>query len=67
MRSLKLALLSNPLLGRNAPVGTLGAGEGTRTLDIKLGKLALYQLSYARVAVGDMLIPRSDVNLTSKT
>ena len=31
--------------------GTAGvkkAGEGTRTLDIQLGKLALYQLSYAR-------------------
>ena len=27
------------------------AGEGTRTLDIQLGKLALYQLSYARDAV----------------
>ena len=26
------------------------AGEGTRTLDIQLGKLALYQLSYARIA-----------------
>ena len=26
-----------------------GAGEGTRTLDIQLGKLTLYQLSYARV------------------
>ena len=26
------------------------AGEGTRTLDIQLGKLALYQLSYARNA-----------------
>jgi hypothetical protein len=25
------------------------AGEGTRTLDIQLGKLALYQLSYARI------------------
>ena len=25
-----------------------GAGEGTRTLDIQLGKLTLYQLSYAR-------------------
>ncbi|MEY5062109.1 MAG: hypothetical protein RLZZ112_73, partial [Verrucomicrobiota bacterium] len=25
-----------------------GAGEGTRTLDINLGKVALYQLSYAR-------------------
>ena len=27
---------------------TRRAGEGTRTLDIQLGKLALYQLSYAR-------------------
>lgn len=27
------------------------AGEGTRTLDIQLGKLALYQLSYARMIV----------------
>jgi hypothetical protein len=26
-----------------------GAGEGTRTLDIQLGKLTLYQLSYARL------------------
>ena len=25
-----------------------GAGEGTRTLDTELGKLVLYQLSYAR-------------------
>ena len=26
------------------------AGEGVRTLDIQLGKLALYQLSYTRNA-----------------
>ncbi len=26
-----------------------GAGEGIRTLDIHLGKVTLYQLSYARV------------------
>jgi hypothetical protein len=26
-----------------------GAGEGVRTLDINLGKVALYQLSYARI------------------
>ncbi len=26
------------------------AGEGSRTLDLQLGKLSLYQLSYARVA-----------------
>lgn len=29
---------------------TRGAGNGARTRDIKLGKLALYQLSYARPA-----------------
>ena len=27
-----------------------GAGNGVRTRDIKLGKLALYQLSYARTS-----------------
>jgi hypothetical protein len=26
----------------------IGAGEGIRTLDIHLGKVVLYQLSYAR-------------------
>ncbi len=26
-----------------------GAGERTRTVDIQLGKLTLYQLSYARI------------------
>lgn len=29
----------------------IGAGEGTRTLGINLGKVALYQLSYARTQV----------------
>ena len=28
---------------------TNGAGEGIRTLDIHLGKVVLYQLSYARI------------------
>ena len=28
-----------------------GAGNGGRTRDLKLGKLALYQLSYARIKV----------------
>ncbi len=28
---------------------SVGAGDGTRTRDLKLGKLSLYQLSYARV------------------
>ncbi len=27
----------------------IGAGDGTRTHDIQLGKLTLYQLSYARM------------------
>lgn len=30
----------------------IGAGDGVRTHDIKLGKLVLYQLSYARVPGG---------------
>jgi hypothetical protein len=29
-------------------LGSYGAGNGARTRGIKLGKLALYQLSYAR-------------------
>jgi hypothetical protein len=33
------------------------AGEGTRTLDIQLGKLALYQLSYARIKRSIEFIP----------
>jgi hypothetical protein len=32
-----------------------GAGEGTRTLDIQLGRLALYQLSYSR-SLGNVLM-----------
>jgi hypothetical protein len=30
----------------------IGAGEETRTLDVHLGKVVLYQLSYARSAEG---------------
>lgn len=30
-----------------------GAGKGTRTLDLDLGKVALYQLSYSRIADGE--------------
>ena len=36
------------VLSPQTPVRMPGAGNGTRTRDIKLGKLALYQLSYAR-------------------
>ncbi len=30
-------------------VGKFGAGKESRTLDLNLGKVALYQLSYSRV------------------
>jgi len=32
-----------------------GAGEESRTLDLNLGKVALYQLSYSRI--GALLLP----------
>ena len=40
-----------------------GAGDGIRTRDINLGKVALYQLSYSR-EVSDPILPSllSDVN-----
>jgi hypothetical protein len=31
--------------------GVFGAGDGIRTRDINLGKVALYQLSYSRLGV----------------
>ncbi len=30
---------------------TLGAGNGARTRDLNLGKVALYQLSYSRIHI----------------
>jgi len=30
-----------------------GAGEESRTLDLNLGKVALYQLSYSRIELGN--------------
>ena len=30
-----------------------GAGEESRTLDLNLGKVALYQLSYSRVVISN--------------
>ncbi len=36
-----------------------GAGEGTRTLDIQLGKLTLYQLSYTRTGLQSKRIGES--------
>ena len=38
---------SNPVFIRG------GAGEETRTLDVYLGKVVLYQLSYTRIALED--------------
>jgi hypothetical protein len=35
-----------------------GAGEETRTLDVHLGKVVLYQLSYAREKKGQWYPPR---------
>src|SRR5471032_3030553 len=37
--------------GLRAAIRNSGAGEESRTLDLNLGKLALYQLSYSRVGV----------------
>ena len=34
------------------------AGDGARTRDIKLGRLALYQLSYSRIATPLLLLLR---------
>ncbi len=36
-----------------------GASEGSRTLDNHLGKVALYQLSYARTENGGKVIIRN--------
>ncbi len=33
-----------------------GAGDGIRTRDINLGKVALYQLSYSRLSTAEGLI-----------
>jgi hypothetical protein len=39
-----------PMILRHRGFGQNGAGEETRTLDVHLGKVVLYQLSYARKA-----------------
>jgi hypothetical protein len=35
---------------RELPFSEYGAGKESRTLDLNLGKVALYQLSYSRVS-----------------
>jgi hypothetical protein len=37
-------------------VEEIGAGDGIRTRDIDLGKVALYQLSYSRSREGNFII-----------
>ena len=39
-----------------------GASEGIRTLDIHVGNVMLYQLSYARVLIGAKFLPQSAPN-----
>ena len=56
---LAFAVVSGEFRVRRRPSGSggltgsalrsLSAGDGARTRDIKLGKLALYQLSYSRI------------------
>src|SRR5688572_21862838 len=44
--------LPTELGGRPSPHGRLGgAGDGSRTRDIQLGRLKLYQLSYSRLSL----------------
>ena len=46
---LRLGPLGNAALKKNPDIVGIGAGNGTRTRDINLGKVALYQLSYSRI------------------
>ena len=43
------------------------AGDGARTRDIKLGRLALYQLSYSRTATSYSIPPDPPSNGSSTT
>jgi hypothetical protein len=40
----------------NGVEGFTGAGDGVRTRDIDLGKVALYQLSYSRPAFSNLIL-----------
>src|SRR5450830_88705 len=51
--------MRSPLQTKKGPEGPLslsGAGEESRTLDLNLGKVALYQLSYSRME--SLLLPQ---------
>ncbi len=57
-----LGIESSPIVGVEP---NIGAGDGIRTRDINLGKVALYQLSYSRAGGGLINILRrvcSEVN-----
>jgi hypothetical protein len=45
-------LLEHYVAGKVARRKSTGAGDGVRTRDINLGKVALYQLSYSRSNLG---------------
>jgi hypothetical protein len=49
---------------RESATSAFGAGDGTRTRDLELGKLRLYQLSYAR-SFEALRILRYDPNCVS--
>src|ERR1700736_1330023 len=55
-------------VGGQVPLGGgVGAGDGIRTRDINLGKVALYQLSYSRIRAVESSLsrnPREGVNPT---
>ena len=51
--------------GRDFPES--GAGEESRTLDLNLGKVALYQLSYSRVEYYHVLLPQLGAGEESRT
>ena len=42
----------------NLHTGRIGAGDGIRTRDIDLGKVALYQLSYSRSTGSTIIVNR---------
>src|SRR5262245_24159109 len=47
------------------PAGESGAGNGTRTRDVHLGKVVLYQLSYSRSKTSRMVRIRSRLSIRS--
>ncbi len=55
------------MFGKRSCEGENGAGDGIRTRDINLGKVALYQLSYSRMTPPDFLASeKTDYRLLSR-